>query len=699
MGKIWIKELTGGLDTRRLPETTSGAVLLRATNGHITRGGEFAKRQAFVEAYTLPAGTIGLAADNGSLYVFGKTTEPVGMPDGVEYQRLQHPSNGALNLVALKSFDLYAGKIYCSVEWSNGDVHMYYDGDYVNSWADGLARGWVKVKANNQQLGESATGAFRITAGTESPGVNKITQIRVAGEPLLAAEVDFDDNNTVTAEAISTAINGYTATSGFTANSVGWRVNVIGPRNNSVNGEDIRINEDGDVVVELIDDGLMTGGRNGVVPTLEELWVGGVQLIENPVEWDSDAATMAEDIADAINAYSATSDFEAEVDDTIVNVIAMTGGEGPNGAAFTYTASDGFEFLETQPMSGGSVTALNKGTFLLTVDDKVYAVSGSVLYFSGIQAPTVWTTDAVGAGFIDMAAKISGTETLQALAVYQNFIAVFAESAIVIQYVDPDPTLNRRIQVLEQTGTVSPHSVTQYGDVDIYYLDGSGVRSLRARDSSNAAATADIGVLIDDIIIAKIDELTEDERLQQVFGLVEPKSGQFWLGMKDVIYIFSYYPGAKVSAWSSYLPTAFVDDEEVDIEIDYMLTFKKKVYIRDGDVIYVYGGLTDGKVFDECEAEVWLPYLDANDPSRVKTWQGVDAGARGEWEIAIGLDPNNEETEDTVADIDKSTFNHDKVPSLGASTHISARFRTTSAMEAKLSSIVILYEGDQIEDR
>jgi hypothetical protein len=43
MSTIWIKEFIGGLDTRRMPATTPGGVLLRGVDGHITRGGEFEK--------------------------------------------------------------------------------------------------------------------------------------------------------------------------------------------------------------------------------------------------------------------------------------------------------------------------------------------------------------------------------------------------------------------------------------------------------------------------------------------------------------------------------------------------------------------------------------------------------------------------------------------------------------------------------
>jgi hypothetical protein len=91
MGTLWLKDIRAGLDTRRIAEALPGGSAIRANDGHINRGGEFEQRPAFVSAYTLPAGaTLGLAADNTSLYVFGSGVAPT-MPRGVLYQRLQHP--------------------------------------------------------------------------------------------------------------------------------------------------------------------------------------------------------------------------------------------------------------------------------------------------------------------------------------------------------------------------------------------------------------------------------------------------------------------------------------------------------------------------------------------------------------------------------------------------------------------------------
>ena len=84
----------------------------------------------------------------------------------------------------------------------------------------------------------------------------------------------------------------------------------------------------------------------------------------------------------------------------------------------------------------------------------------------------------VGAGFINLSNN-AGSEDLQAMANYFDNIAVFAKQAIQIWFVSSDENLNQQIQVLNNTGTIAPQSVVEFGDNDVFYLSVSGVRSLR----------------------------------------------------------------------------------------------------------------------------------------------------------------------------------------------------------------------------
>ena len=469
MGNIWIREFTGGLDARRLQETTAGGVLIVAKDGHINRGGEFEQRAAFVKTYTLPAGlTKGLAATTAGLFVFGAGTAPAGMPAGVSYQRLDPGDSATLSKVL--STTLFKGKLAVAAKFSDNDVFDYYDGTKITDW--------------------------------------------------------------------------------------------------------------------------------------------------------------------------------------------------PSASGFA--------------------------TFLKTVQQKLYGVAGPNLLFSAVGDATKFDSG-TGHGFIDMSTQATGSEQLTAIAEYQQYIAVFAGRTVQIEFVDPDPANNKLSQTLNNTGTIAPRSVVQFGDNDVFYLDKSGVRSLRARQTINVAFSSDTGNPIDDMIIAKLKTMTPAERADSI-GIIEPDDGRLWMILKDVIYVFSYFTGSKVSAWSTYNPGFNVEDA---------VEFDGTIYLRSGDDIYAYGGIGDTVVYDDTAAEAWLPYLDANKPSQIKHFNGFDAAVRGTWEVSASFDPEDEPS-DKVATISRSTFGREKMPGFGEGTHISLRFkaieRAADGGPAKLSAAVIQHNLDDDED-
>lgn len=478
MGTIWIRELKGGLDVRRLPETSPGGTLLRGRDGHITRGGDFEQRAVFAPAYSLPAGlTKGMAFTPAGLVVFGHQTAPT-LPAGVTYQRLQHPSGSAL--VDVPYAALYKSKLQVIGEFADGSRHVFYDGARVTD-----------ANAPPQRAGS---------------------------------------------------------------------------------------------------------GRPNV---------------------------------------------------------------------------------------------------LLTNVEKMFIGSGENLFFSAVGDSTDYGAGAgAGEGFIVMSTHAEGGEAIVGLAPYDLYTAVFGRDVVLIWYFDPDPNLSRKNQTLNNTGTLAARSVTQFGDGDLFYLDTSGIRSLRARDSSNSAATTDIGSPIDEIIAEQVASLGEAVAAKAT-GIIEPRDGRFWLSIGDRIYVFSYFAASKVSAWTEYQPGFTVDS---------MVRWNDRVWLRSGDRIHVYGSLP-GLPFqysDSVSAEAWLPYLDAETPAKEKTLTGVDAAVRGTWEIRVAMDPTNEEASDLVARIDRTTFGLGDIPGQGKFNHISLRFRSltpvSATIPAKFSSAVIHFEGGEDED-
>jgi hypothetical protein len=791
LGSIWIKDFNGGLDTRRLPETTAGGVLLVARDGHISRGGEFEQRAAFVPEYELPAGTVGLFYTNTNLLVFGSGPEPA-LPTGVVYQRLRHPDN-TTELVGVPSADLYQGKVYAVGEFADGSVYHYYDGARVPDWSDGRASATITVvsgtgtinnvrvagvaliaagvpwnatpedtatdlaaainahtsspdytaAANGRQViirsvtpGSAANGRvvavnatnvvvninddtmsggyepirapseFAITgggtgSGSKATGVFDVETtvggrafgVSVNGVEIMGGMVQsFDGNDTSFAAAIAAQINSNTSSPDYTATSSGNRVTIKTATNTaSVNGKAITGVFGTGATIHPVSS--MSGGAVAYNSRVMDMKVDGVSIISAPVAWAGSKAATASALAAAINSHTSSPDYSATVSGAKISLSAVVPASVPDGASVVFTMADGMTVSPSTFKLLNAPVVYLPGDFVKTVKGKMYATAGSVMHFSGIKAPTKWTTATVGAGFIDMSEESSGSEDLTSLARYQNMVAVFAERVIQIWFVDPDPALNRQSQVLNNTGTASPRSVVSFGDTDIFYLDESGLRSLRARDSSNAAATTDIGVPVDDLVLAQLATLTTAER-RRIFGLIEPVDGRFWLLMRDRAFVFSYFPGSKISAWSEYRMTYVNEGDETEPFLaDEAVVFRRRVCVRSGDRIFVYSGLA-GNVHDATVAEAELPYLDAGSPAEAKQFTGVDVAMRGMWEVSAAMNTINMTAEDKVGIVFRTSFDEGgRIPLAHRATHVSLRFRSQGVGPHKLASCVLHFEG------
>lgn len=711
MGTIWIREFTGGLDARRLPETSAGGLLIKAQDGHITRGGEFEQRAAFVPFGDV-SGTVGLAHDAGTLVVFGSGEAPIGLPAGVAYQQLLHDDDPEPpDLVRIRSFDLYAGNIYVAAEFEGGDVLHFYDGERVEFWFDGRARAqFTIVSAEGSEGGVDASGYIQVVdiIGT-APSTVTISSITVGATELLAAPLVYtltgfseDYDQRFLAYVIQQGVDDNHAVSGFRATRDAATPTVV-----TITTDDPSADFNGEAIVVdfnpaevTITNGVMNGGVDPADPILFNILIDGVGAMLGPLAYEGDLVAFAAAIAVEINGRTGITGFEAESEGATVSITAVDPGAAQTNKFVQFVRSGVIVFdPATQYTANGIDNAEPPGTFVKTIGKKMYSAAGPNLFFSGINQPTMWTTDATGAGFIDMSTESSGSEELLAFARYQQLVAIFSATVIQTWYMDPDPALNRIAQTLNNTGTISGASVTQFGDSDLFYLDESGIRSLRARDSSSAAATTDIGIPVDPLVLSHLETLTELEK-SRIIGLIEPRDGRFWLIAKNKIFVFSFFGGAKVSAWSIYLPTILVEGETVEIPIDYATVFNKRVYVRSGDGVYVYGGTGPAQTYDATVAEAWLPYLDADKPTEKKAIRGIDASIRGTWAVSASLstDPDDLEIDEEIATISKPTFPYGRIPYEAEATHISLRFRSSGAGPHKLASTVIHFETGGDED-
>lgn len=160
MSYLVIENFQGGLDTRKARLAAAAGTLTEGVDGHITPGGEFEKRKAFValvnpnvaETDSLVPNTFGLQPVATGLMVFGSAdlsaaTWPTDA-DGqaVQYQRLQHPAvlagetyaSGSHAMTAVVYSEVYEGKAFVIAQFADGRRFCYYDGALIEDFTAGL---------------------------------------------------------------------------------------------------------------------------------------------------------------------------------------------------------------------------------------------------------------------------------------------------------------------------------------------------------------------------------------------------------------------------------------------------------------------------------------------------------------------------------------------------------------------------------
>jgi hypothetical protein len=248
--------------------------------------------------------------------------------------------------------------------------------------------------------------------------------------------------------------------------------------------------------------------------------------------------------------------------------------------------------------------------------------------------------------------------------------------------VDVKASGNQQLQVLNNTGAISPLSVQEIGDSDVFYLSESGLRSLRARDSSNAAFATDIGNPIDTLIL---EEISIDRlRARDSRAVLEPRDGRYMLAMGSKVYVFSYFPASRVSAWSIY---------ELGFDVKEWAIVGRRLYCSGSDnKLYLLGG-ANGTTYDDTQVVAFLPYLAAGKPATFKSFTGLDMACEGEWRVEIATDPNNEAALQTVATVEETTFAKGNVSFQARSTHMAIKLTSQNDGYAKLGAVIIHLEG------
>ena len=328
---------------------------------------------------------------------------------------------------------------------------------------------------------------------------------------------------------------------------------------------------------------------------------------------------------------------------------------------------------------GVQIYAGTQGNYFRLWQSKVYRLFANALFFAGVNDPTVVDPDNAdnpGAGFIDLSGLDSETYLPSSMEIYYDKMAVFSRFTTQLWKLDPDPSATVFSQLL-RIGCVSPGSTKQFGTGDVLFLSDSGVRSLRAINASMAAAVNDVGSPIDQIIMDEIVHNYANAVWAQ--ACIQPVAGRYWLAIGPNVYVLSYYPSAKISAWSRF---------PLDWPVDYLDNVRNRVILRSGDQIYMYGG-PDSYFYDNCTMTVETAMMAADEPTVRKKPVSIDLSIQGTFQLYAGMMTNNPSAKELVGTLAGQTFSLQSIPYAGYGTHFGLRLTCSDVSRAVLSSAII----------
>lgn len=221
---------------------------------------------------------------------------------------------------------------------------------------------------------------------------------------------------------------------------------------------------------------------------------------------------------------------------------------------------------------------------------KVYAVDDDIIRYSATVDPLDWTSR-LDAGFLPVGLSNSGSNIISAVNFYRsNLIAMNAEMFQAWQ-IDEDPQSMALLDTQPAIGSVW-HRAMQPVANDLFFLSALGVRSIGVTAAGSNMKSADVGLPVDELVLAAIASLSPDDSLhEQPLSCYSPSAGQYWLMVPSPLAgtteVFVYTIGVRGGgSWSRYLlPFAVTDWTQLGDDL----------YLRAGDeVLRVEPGL----VFD-----------------------------------------------------------------------------------------------------
>ena len=363
-------------------------------------------------------------------------------------------------------------------------------------------------------------------------------------------------------------------------------------------------------------------------------------------------------------------------------------GSWAEGTKFTVILTNGVTG-ESINVGGGFVTG-KVPIFALTYNKKLNLLYSTTWAFSAVNEPTIFNDlNSLGSGNIELSDAYSEADTTQAIVPYQGRVAIFGKNHIQIWQIDADPANYQLTQVLENIGTIAKLSAKALGELDTFFLHRTGFRSLRVKDSSLNATMVDVGSPIDSIVQAQLAASTSIQQAAAC-GIIEPTLGQYWCFIKDIIYVLSYFPNNKISAWSKWAATYESGGVQTAFVPEKFVSYNGQVFVSTANEFLVYGG-ADGTTYDNNVCTWETAWLDADSPANEKQTEGIDLALAGSWTISASADYISETMTTVLTTQTAATFLGGKVDFSSIGTHVKLKGVSTASARATISNALIHY--------
>jgi hypothetical protein len=701
MAALTITDFRYGMDRRRKRVAGVPGTLWLGKNCHISRGGDIERAKKFADTYDLSAlGTFGLCAVNQQIFVFGSGERSLDLPLAIGYQQLVAPNAEAMTAILdAKPID---GKIYAIAQYADGNVYHFYDGDRVTDW-DTLALEGGSLDTVAAALAEAISADLNVDATSAGPvititGVNSETTFTTAAYAVNGGAISDESTTVGTVQAAAPAtpyVPGFYTIqiTGGTSNPGTNRIRIVGlyaagfpaaPYAATLNVNWQTSNSDTAIALAAAINAnipsLGTATAQSDTVTIAATAAAADLDLNSPLNY-SFGATLGGDVTVTLGQLSGTAaatDAQPQIDNVTL--------------AGTYEPGDRWVVSINGTEYSVQGTTLSTGSAIFANRKRAWSPVDSLMRYSKVATPTDWTdaNAASGAGFINIASDSGGADRLKGQARYNSLTAIFSDQNIYLYNIGTDAEEFSIADTLENTGTRSSRAILSFGNVDVFYLDRSGIRSLRARTGTDTAVSDDIGTLIDTFLLEYVDTLAESVVERAIF-VMEPRDGRLWCIIGARIFVYTNFRQSKINSWTYYEP----ESGGTALSISDVARIGQRLYVRaQNDHIYLYGGATGNEypADDEMPAVVQLPFLTAQAPATAKQMTGWDIACTNRWTAEILVDPNDETKVINAGTLTETNYHKPAATYPGLTSHMAMNLTCSRGGEASISMISLHYE-------